>query len=113
MDTRRYDAYVERHGNYDVIHVYQEENDGHQSFTVSDRVGFTELATRDVELMEEESGSSKKRLQKSKYVAKNKKGVNDLMHMSLKQIQMLTIFYKYNVLLLYDNNHYIYLEICC
>jgi hypothetical protein len=70
MDTRRYDAYVERHSNYDVIHVYQEENDGHQSFTVSDRVGFTELATRDVELMEEESGSSKKRLQKSKYVAK-------------------------------------------
>jgi hypothetical protein len=40
---------------------------------------------------------------------KNKKGVNDLMHMSLKQIQMLTTFDKYNVLLLYDNNHYIYI----
>jgi hypothetical protein len=38
MDTRRYDAYVERHDDDDVIHVYQEENEGHQSlsFTVSD-----------------------------------------------------------------------------
>jgi hypothetical protein len=31
------------------------------------------------------------------------------MHMSLKQIQMLMIFDKYNLLLLYDNNHYIYI----
>jgi hypothetical protein len=35
--------------------------------------------------------------------------MNDLMHMSLKQIQMLTAFDKYNLLLLYDNNHYIYI----
>jgi hypothetical protein len=28
---------------------------------------------------------------------KNKKGVNDLMHVSLKQIQMLTTFDKYNL----------------
>jgi glutamine amidotransferase PdxT len=40
---------------------------------------------------------------------KNKKGVNDLMHVSLKQIQMLTTFDKYNLpLSLYI---YIYLEI--
>ncbi len=43
---------------------------------------------------------------------KDKKGVNDLIHMSLKQIQMLATFYKYNLLLLYENNHYIYIYIC-
>jgi hypothetical protein len=31
------------------------------------------------------------------------------MHVSMKQIQMLMIFNKYNLLLLYDNNHYIYI----
>jgi hypothetical protein len=64
MDTHRYDAYMERHDNDDVIHVYQEENEGHQSlnFTVSDGAGLAELATRDVELMEEEPGPSKKHL---------------------------------------------------
>jgi hypothetical protein len=42
--------------------------------------------------------------------SKNKKGVIDLMHVSLKQIQMLMTFNKYNLLLsLYI---YIYLEIC-
>jgi hypothetical protein len=68
MDTHRYDADVERHDDDNVVHVYQEENEGHQSlsFTVSNRVGFTELATHDVELMEEEPRPSKKRLQKSK-----------------------------------------------
>jgi hypothetical protein len=68
MDTHRYDAYVERHDDDDVVHVYQEKNEGHQSlcFIVSNRVGLVELATRDVELMEEESGPSNKRLQKSK-----------------------------------------------
>jgi hypothetical protein len=30
---------------------------------------------------------------------KNKKCVNDLMHVSLKQVQMLTTFDKYNLLL--------------
>jgi hypothetical protein len=36
MDTHRYDAYIERHGNDDVVYVYQEENEEHQSlsFTV-------------------------------------------------------------------------------
>jgi hypothetical protein len=33
--------------------------------------------------------------------------VNDLMHMSLKQIQMLMTFDKYKLLFLYDNNHYV------
>jgi hypothetical protein len=39
IGTRRYDAYIERHEDDDVIHVYQEENEGHQSlsFTVSTR----------------------------------------------------------------------------
>jgi hypothetical protein len=73
MDTRRYDVYMERHDDDDVVHVYQEENEGHQSlsFTVSDGVGLVELATHDVELMEEESGPSKKCFQKSKWLAKN------------------------------------------
>jgi hypothetical protein len=31
------------------------------------------------------------------------------MHVLLKQIQMLITFDKYNLLLLYDNNHYIYI----
>jgi hypothetical protein len=68
MDTHRYDAYMERHDDDDVVHVSQEENEGHQSlsFTISDGVGLTELATCDVVLMEEESGPSKKWLQKSK-----------------------------------------------
>jgi hypothetical protein len=68
IDTHRYDACMERHNDDDVVHVYQEENEGHQSisFTVSDRAGLIELVTRDVELMEEESGPSKKHLQKSK-----------------------------------------------
>jgi hypothetical protein len=69
MDTRRYDAYMERHDDDDVVHVYQEEIEGHQSFIVSDRAGLAQLATRDAKLMEEELGHSKKRIQKSKSVA--------------------------------------------
>jgi hypothetical protein len=59
---------MERHDDDDVVHVYQEKNEGHQSlsFTVFDGAGLTELATRDIELMEEEPGPSKKHLQKSK-----------------------------------------------
>jgi cystathionine beta-lyase family protein involved in aluminum resistance len=60
MDTRRYDAYTERHNDDDVLHVYQEENEGDQHFTVSNGAGFAELATRDIELMEEELCPSKK-----------------------------------------------------
>jgi hypothetical protein len=37
MDTHRYDAYMERHDDddYDVVHVYQEESEGHQSLSVT------------------------------------------------------------------------------
>jgi hypothetical protein len=69
IDTRRYDAYMERHDDDDdVVLVYQEENEGHQSlsFTVSNGAGLAELATRDVDLMKEEPGPSKKCLRKSK-----------------------------------------------
>jgi hypothetical protein len=68
MDTRRYDAYMERHDDDDVVHVYQEENEGDQGlcFIVFDGAGLTELATRDVELMEDDPSPSKKHLQKSK-----------------------------------------------
>jgi hypothetical protein len=68
MNTHRYDAYMKRHDDDDVVHVYQEQNEGHQSlsFTISDGVGLAELAACDVELMEEEPGHSNKRFQKSK-----------------------------------------------
>jgi hypothetical protein len=56
---------MERHKDDDVIDVYQEEIEGHQSFTVSDGAGLAELATRDTDLMQEETGPSKKLLQKS------------------------------------------------
>jgi hypothetical protein len=39
--------------------VYQEEIKEHENFTVSDGARLTKLATRDVELMEEEQGPSK------------------------------------------------------
>jgi hypothetical protein len=68
MNTHQCDAYMERHDDDDIVHVYQDENEGHQSlsFIVSDGVGVTKLATGDVELMEEEPGPSKKHLRKSK-----------------------------------------------
>jgi hypothetical protein len=68
MDTRRYDAYIERHDNDDIVHVYQEENEGDQGlcFIVSDRAELVELAIHDVELIEDEPGPTKKCLQKSK-----------------------------------------------
>jgi hypothetical protein len=62
MDIHRCDAYAERHDDDDVVHVYQEEIEQHQCFTVSDGAGLAELATCDVELMEEESGPSKKHI---------------------------------------------------
>jgi hypothetical protein len=68
MDTHRYDEYMERHEDDDIIQVYQEEIEGHTSFTVSDGAGLVELVTREIELMEEEPCPSKKHVQKSKYV---------------------------------------------
>jgi hypothetical protein len=64
MHTRRYDEYVEGHKDDDI---YQEEIEVHQNFMVSDGVGLAELDTSDVELLDEEAGPSKKRLQKSKH----------------------------------------------
>jgi hypothetical protein len=55
---------MERHEDDDVIDVYQEEIEGHQSFTFSDGAGLVELATRNIDLMQEEPGPSKKHLQK-------------------------------------------------
>jgi hypothetical protein len=71
IDTRRYDAYVERPDDNGVVHIYQEENEAHQSlsFTISNRTGLIELATCVVELMKEELGPLEKRLWKSKRLA--------------------------------------------
>jgi hypothetical protein len=70
IDTRWYDAYMERYNDDDVVHVYQEENEGDHGlrFTVSNGAGLTELATHDVELMEDEPSPSKKCLRKSKWL---------------------------------------------
>jgi hypothetical protein len=38
---------MERHKDNDVVHVYQEENEGHQSFIISNWAGLTKLATCD------------------------------------------------------------------
>jgi hypothetical protein len=62
IHTHRYDEYMERNEEGDV---YQEEIEEHENFMVSDGARLTELATRDIELMEEEQGPSKKCFQKS------------------------------------------------
>jgi hypothetical protein len=110
MDTHRNDAYMERHDDDDVIHVYQEENEGDQGlrFTISDGVGLIELATHDVELMEDEPGPSKNAFRNQNDSLKNKNDVIDLMHVPLKQIYVLMTFDKYNLLL----SLYIYPKIC-
>jgi hypothetical protein len=62
IHTHRYDEYMERNEDGDV---YQEEIEERKNFTVSNGARLTELATRDVELMEEQQGPSKQHLQKS------------------------------------------------
>jgi hypothetical protein len=62
IHTHRYDEYMERN---EEENVYQEEIEEHENFMVSDGARLTELATRGIELMEEEQGPSKKHLQKS------------------------------------------------
>jgi hypothetical protein len=91
MHTHRYDEYVEIHEDVDVIDFYQEENEGYQSFMVSDRAGLTELATPGIELIEEEPCNT---FSNQNMSLKDKKGVNDLMHVSPKHIQMLMTFNK-------------------
>jgi hypothetical protein len=61
IHTHRYDEYMERNEEDDV---YQEEIEEHKNFTVSDGARLTELATCDVELMEQEQGPSKKTFSK-------------------------------------------------
>jgi hypothetical protein len=62
MHPAQYDEYMERHKDDDVVDVYQEEIEGQQSFTVSDGAGLTELATYNVDLLQEEPGPLKKHL---------------------------------------------------
>jgi hypothetical protein len=69
---------MERHDDDDIVHVYQEENEGHQSlsFIVSNGAGLAELATPNVELMEEESGFSNA-FRNQNDLLKYKKSVNE------------------------------------
>jgi hypothetical protein len=67
IHTRRYDEYMKTNEEEDV---YQEEIEVHENFMVSDRARLTELATCDVELMEEEQGPSRKRIRKSQCTPK-------------------------------------------
>jgi hypothetical protein len=62
IHTCRYDEYMERNEEDDI---YQDKIKEHKNFMVSDGARLIELATRDVELMEEEQGPSKKCLRKS------------------------------------------------
>jgi hypothetical protein len=62
IHTRQYDEYMERNEEDDV---YQEEIEEHKNFMVPDGAILTELATRDIELMEEKQVPSKKHFQKS------------------------------------------------
>jgi hypothetical protein len=88
MDTHRYDAYMERHDNDDIIHVYQEENEGDQGlcFTISNGTGLVELATHDVELMEDEPSIQRIAFGNQNDSLKTKNDMINLMHVSLKQI---------------------------
>jgi hypothetical protein len=63
MHTHRYDKYVEKHEDDDI---YKEEIKVDQNFTISNGVGLVELDTGYVELLDEEAGTLKKRLRKSK-----------------------------------------------
>jgi hypothetical protein len=59
MHTHRYNENIEGHED---DHIYQEEIEVDQNFTVSDGAGLTELDTGDVELLDEEAGPSNKRI---------------------------------------------------
>jgi hypothetical protein len=57
--------------------VYQEEIKEHENFTVSDGARLTELSTRDVELMEEEQGPSKKVFENHKVLQRKVFGIHN------------------------------------
>jgi ketosteroid isomerase-like protein len=61
IHTCRYDEYMERNEE----DVYQEEIEEGENFKIFDGARFTELSTCGIEVMEEESGPSKKHLRKS------------------------------------------------
>jgi hypothetical protein len=82
-------VYVEGHLDDDI---YQEEIEVDHNFVVSDGVGLAELDTGDVELLDEEAGPSKKHIQKSKRLLNREERRERLMHVSQKQILMLTTF---------------------
>jgi hypothetical protein len=89
IHTHRYDEYVERHEDGGI---YQEEIEVDHNFTTTDGASLTELDTGDVELLDEEACPSNKHLQTSKRLLERQEDVTDLMHMSRKQIPMLTTF---------------------
>jgi hypothetical protein len=90
MHTHWYDEYIERHEDDDI---YQEEIKVDQNFMVTDEAGLAELDTDDAELLDEEADRSKKSFKNQSVFLKDKKDVNDLMHMSQKQILILMIFH--------------------
>jgi hypothetical protein len=65
MYTHRYDKCIKGHEDDDI---YQEEIEVDQNFKVSNGAGLTELDTGDVELLNEEADTLKKRIQKSKHL---------------------------------------------
>jgi hypothetical protein len=89
MHTRRYDEYVE---GYDDDDIYQEEIEVDQNFMISDGASLTELDTDDVELFYEEACPSKNAFKNQSVFLKDKKDVNNLMHVLRKQILMLMTF---------------------
>jgi hypothetical protein len=56
--------------------VYQEEIEEHENFMVSDGARLTELATRDIEFIEEEQGPPKKSIQKSQRMIERRERLN-------------------------------------
>jgi hypothetical protein len=89
MHTCQYDEYVEGYKDDDI---YQEEIEVDQNFMVSDGAGIAESDTGDVELLDEEAVHQTNTFENHSVFLKDKKDVNDLMHVSRKQILMLMTF---------------------
>jgi hypothetical protein len=62
-----------------------------QNFMIFDKAGLVELDTGGAELLDE-AGTSKNAFKNHSVFLKDKKDVNDLIHVSWKQILMLTTF---------------------
>jgi hypothetical protein len=89
MRTHRYDEYIERYEDDDI---YQKEIEVHQNFMISNGTLLTKLDTGDTLLMDEEACPSKNTFENQSVFFKDKKEMNDLMHVSRKQILMLKTF---------------------